>query len=134
MSVLTGNQVQEIFELAKKKKFALPAVNIGTRQNGRLRAANVIDVDHSANTDLDLGKGTQPIRLGLLVGGGAEYNISGTTSLFFALHYHYFATNALTREQGEDYLRELNENTGKFQNVGAKSIPGSVSLTIGVLF
>ena len=28
MSVLTGNKVQEIFELAKKKKFALPAVNV----------------------------------------------------------------------------------------------------------
>ena len=28
MSVLTGNQVQDIFELAKKKKFALPAVNV----------------------------------------------------------------------------------------------------------
>ncbi len=28
MSVLTGNQVQEVFELAKKKKFALPAVNV----------------------------------------------------------------------------------------------------------
>ncbi|MBL6670274.1 MAG: class II fructose-bisphosphate aldolase [Flavobacteriaceae bacterium] len=28
MSVLTGNRVQEIFELAKKKKFALPAVNV----------------------------------------------------------------------------------------------------------
>jgi len=28
MSVLTGNQVQEIFELEKKKKFALPAVNV----------------------------------------------------------------------------------------------------------
>ena len=28
MSVLTGNQVQEIFELAKKNKFALPAVNV----------------------------------------------------------------------------------------------------------
>jgi len=28
MSILTGNQVQEIFELAKKKKFALPAVNV----------------------------------------------------------------------------------------------------------
>ena len=28
MSILTGNEVQEIFELAKKKKFALPAVNV----------------------------------------------------------------------------------------------------------
>ena len=28
MSILTGNEVQEIFELAKKNKFALPAVNV----------------------------------------------------------------------------------------------------------
>ena len=27
--------------------FELPVINIGTRQNGRLRASNVIDVDHS---------------------------------------------------------------------------------------
>jgi len=95
---------------------------------------NIIDVDHAENSDLDLAKGTQPIRVGLLVGGGAEYNISGSTSLFFALHYHYFVTNALTRTQSEDYLRELNSTTGQFENVGAKAIPGSVSLTVGVLF
>ena len=45
------------------------------------------------NIDLDLAKGTQPIRAGIRVGGGAEYNISGTTSLFFSLHYNYFITN-----------------------------------------
>ena len=27
--------------------FSLPAINIGTRQNGRLRGKNVIDVDHN---------------------------------------------------------------------------------------
>ena len=95
---------------------------------------NVIDVDYPDNTDLDLSKGTQPIRVGLLVGGGAEYNISGTTSFFFALHYHYLVTNAITREAGEDYLREFNAATGQFENVGAKAIPGSVSLTVGILF
>lgn len=84
--------------------------------------------------DLDLAKGTQPIRAGLRVGGGAEYNISGSTSLFFSLHYNYFITNALTRAVSEDYLRSYNADTGQFEAVGAKSIPGSVSLTIGVLF
>ena len=84
--------------------------------------------------DLDLAKGTQPIRAGLRVGGGAEYNISGTTSLFFSLHYNYFITNALTRAASEDYLRSYNSDTGQFEAVGAKAIPGSVSLTVGILF
>jgi UDP-N-acetylglucosamine 2-epimerase (non-hydrolysing)/GDP/UDP-N,N'-diacetylbacillosamine 2-epimerase (hydrolysing) len=29
--------------------FELPVINIGTRQNGRLRAKNVIDVDHDTS-------------------------------------------------------------------------------------
>ena len=28
MAVITGNDVQKIFDLAKKKKFAIPAVNV----------------------------------------------------------------------------------------------------------
>ena len=28
MSILTGNDVQKIFDLAKQKKFAIPAVNV----------------------------------------------------------------------------------------------------------
>ncbi len=92
-------------------------------------------VENKSLTDLDLAKGTQPIRVGLLVGGGAEYNFSGSTSMFFSLHYHYFVTNTLKREAGEDYLRRFNTSSGTlFENVGAKSIPGSVSLTVGILF
>ena len=92
-------------------------------------SSNIIE-----NQDLDHGLGTQLIRTGLVVGGGAEYNISGTTSLFFALHYHYFVTNALTKENNEKFLRKYDLDNQQFENVGAKSIPGSVSLTIGVLF
>ena len=92
------------------------------------------DPNFEDNIDLDLAKGTQPIRAGIRVGGGAEYNISGTTSLFFSLHYNYFITNALTRAKSEDYLRSYDSDTGEFEAVGAKAIPGSVSLTVGILF
>ena len=85
-------------------------------------------------TDLDIAKGTQAIRAGILVGAGAEYNISGTTSMFFSLHYNLFITNMITAEKNEKYLRQYNSDTGSFTNIGAKSIPGSVSLTVGVLF
>lgn len=93
----------------------------------------IVSTDES-NLDLDLAKGTQPIRAGLRVGGGAEYNISGSTSLFFSLHYNYFITNALTRAASEDYLRSYDSDTGQFEAVGAKAIPGSVSLSVGILF
>lgn len=42
-SVIVGNSSSGIFEAPS---FALPAVNIGTRQHGRLRANNVVDVGY----------------------------------------------------------------------------------------
>jgi UDP-N-acetylglucosamine 2-epimerase len=42
-SVLIGNSSSGIIEAPS---FGLPVVNIGTRQQGRQRAGNVIDVDH----------------------------------------------------------------------------------------
>ena len=42
--VMVGNSSAAIREAPS---FHLPAINIGTRQQGRLRAANVIDVDHN---------------------------------------------------------------------------------------
>lgn len=42
-SLMIGNSSAGIREAPS---FKLPVINIGTRQNGRLRASNVIDVDH----------------------------------------------------------------------------------------
>ncbi len=42
-SVIVGNSSSALIEAPS---FSLPAVNIGRRQEGRLRAMNVIDVDH----------------------------------------------------------------------------------------
>tara|TARA_B100001059_G_scaffold74604_1_gene72194 strand:- start:2958 stop:4109 length:1152 start_codon:yes stop_codon:yes gene_type:complete len=43
-SLMIGNSSAGIREAPS---FKLPVINIGTRQNGRLRAANVVDVDHN---------------------------------------------------------------------------------------
>jgi len=45
-SLMIGNSSAAIREAPS---FKLPAINIGSRQNGRLRAINVIDVDHDSN-------------------------------------------------------------------------------------
>ena len=82
--------------------------------------------------DLDLSSGTQPFRAGLSLGAGAEYNFSGSTSLFFQLNWNYFVTNVLTKQDNEKYLRTYDD--GVFEPLGAKSIPGRVSITVGILF
>lgn len=43
-AVMVGNSSSGIFE---SSSFKLPAVNIGTRQHGRLRALNVVDCDYT---------------------------------------------------------------------------------------
>jgi UDP-N-acetylglucosamine 2-epimerase len=43
VDVMVGNSSSGLIEAPS---FALPVVNIGSRQHGRLRAANVIDVGH----------------------------------------------------------------------------------------
>lgn len=48
--VMIGNSSSGIIEAAS---FKLPVVNIGTRQQGRLRACNVIDVDYGRNNIID---------------------------------------------------------------------------------
>jgi UDP-N-acetylglucosamine 2-epimerase len=49
-SAMVGNSSAGLMEAPS---FGLPVVNIGTRQEGRLRARNVIDVGYSADEILD---------------------------------------------------------------------------------
>lgn len=49
-SLMIGNSSAGIREAPS---FKLPVINIGTRQNGRLRASNVIDVDHDSSAIKD---------------------------------------------------------------------------------
>ncbi|MBH19433.1 MAG: hypothetical protein CL851_03310 [Crocinitomicaceae bacterium] len=83
--------------------------------------------------DINADKSTQPIRIGLNLGAGAEYNLSGNTSIFFQLNWNYFINNLLTRPENEAFLRE-ETSKGIFNAVDAKAIPGNIVLSFGVLF
>jgi hypothetical protein len=85
------------------------------------------------NEDLNLSKSIVPIRAGLVVGGGAEYNFSGTTSMFFALHYNHFFTSYL--KSNDKYTQKPDViNPGKYVSGGYKTLPGAITLTLGILF
>jgi hypothetical protein len=85
-------------------------------------------------SNLNLDKGTQPVKTGILIGIGGEFNFSGTTSLFFAGHFNYDISNAITTEKREDFLRTRNIYSGDFESVGAKSTFRNVRLTVGIIF
>jgi len=84
--------------------------------------------------NLNLDKGTQPIKTGILIGIGGEFNFSGSTSLFFAGHFNYDISNAITTEKREDFLRTRNIYSGNFESVGAKSTFRNIRLTVGIIF
>lgn len=83
--------------------------------------------------DVNADKSTQPIRFGLNLGAGAEYNLSGNTSFFFQLNWNYFINNLLTKAENESFLRK-ETSKGVFNAVDAKAFPGNIVLSFGVLF
>ena len=84
--------------------------------------------------EFNFDDGTQLIRAGVCLGAGAEYNFSGSTSLFFQVNWNYFMTNMMRKEEKDDYLRSFDTNSGNYERVNSKSIPGSITITIGILF
>ena len=57
---LIGNSSSGIHETAT---FNIPTINIGTRQNGRLRSNNVIDVDYNTDEIFDAIKKCEKLSL-----------------------------------------------------------------------
>jgi hypothetical protein len=90
--------------------------------------------EHDPTYELNFDDVSQPIRAGLCLGAGAEYNFSGSTALFFQLNWNYFMTNMMKKEEKDNYLRSFDSDENKFESVNSKSIPGSFHLTVGILF
>jgi hypothetical protein len=80
------------------------------------------------NSDVDISKDINFIRLALNVGLGAELNLSGSTSLVFSINYNNGFTNALRKKSKMLYNKNFDTHlvqTAVFNYVG---------LTVGVLF
>ena len=74
--------------------------NIGIKTKGRVtdQASNVLSLNQESTlTDLDLDDGIQPLKVAINVGAGAEYNLSGSTSVFFGISYNHGFSNSLKK-------------------------------------
>jgi hypothetical protein len=76
---------------------------------------------------------TSVFRGTMLVGGGAEYNLSGNTSLVGSLTFNNGLTNFISSKGIKNYI-EANHPDDEFKTVDQKSILNFISLNIGILF
>lgn len=90
------------------------------------RATNVAKTE-TAKNNLDINNDVSLFRFQLSIGGGAEYNLSGSTSIVFGLNYNLGFSNVLRKNS-----RHIVDMSGTAirQNASAHNI----ALTVGILF
>jgi hypothetical protein len=84
---------------------------------------------------IDITKDVSPINLSLNFGLGAEYNLSGTTSILFGLNYNFGFTNAVKGDS--KYLeRRITNSVGAdtYSNYPQSLKTNAITLTVGILF
>jgi hypothetical protein len=86
---------------------------------------------------VDIAKTMNLFNLAAGVGGGAEYNISGSTSLYASIHYQHSFTS--TTKADSDYLIRAKTDAGKATGTAIDQFQNTVRLrqivlSVGVLF
>lgn len=77
--------------------------------------------------DNNINKDANLMRIGLNIGAGAEYNLSGKTSLLFSVNYNNGFTNALKKNSSS-----LKNAAGA--ELAQKALSKYIALNVGILF
>lgn len=96
---------------------------------------NFLSQSATTRQDVDIAKDVNFIRLALNVGLGAEYNLSGSTSLVFSVNYNNGFTNALKKNSKDLFLyNSYDSDRKKTLPLIQNAVFNYVGLTVGVLF
>jgi hypothetical protein len=87
----------------------------------------------STKEKIDVTKDAAFMKLGINIGFGMEFNISGSTSFFTCLSYNHGFTNAVSKKS--DFLKTTNDqDRSKLIDLDQKFTARNIALTIGILF
>lgn len=88
----------------------------------------------STKEDISINSELQPLKLGLNIGAGLEFNISGSTCLMVGLSYNHGFSNVLAKES--DNLRTTVDGSFglKMETIAQKASARNMMLTIGIIF
>jgi len=101
--------------------------NIGLSNGFRLKSTYETTLNDQEVNNGNAKDYTSFFRSALVIGGGAEYNISGNTNIMFGLNYHNGFTNVLN---GDGFA----ENNGTLTNDKPKAYTNFIELKIGIFF
>lgn len=121
-------KTQEIGYFTYYGQFGL---NNSIRLKSRVNDADKTMTGGSADqTDLDNTDDMNLFKFALNIGGGMEWNLSGSTSLVFGLNWYNGFTNVAKKDSKYVFRTSYNNNDYIKQNVRSSAI----CLTVGVLF
>ncbi len=83
---------------------------------------------------IDIGKQINLLTMAANVGGGAEYNLSGSTSLFAAISYQHHFMNAAKKDSGYLIRGKTEAGTYKLSEFQNAMKMRQIVLTLGILF
>jgi len=125
-------------EIGAMTYFGQFGVDLSIKTKGR---ADDIGVNLSGTntpdlTDLNIDSELQPLLVGLNIGGGGEYNLSGSTSVFFSLNFHYGFLNSVknTSKHLVDWSNSDLAADSQVLYTPQKFNPFAISLKAGILF
>jgi hypothetical protein len=94
----------------------------------------VPDIPGSTTTKHDINRDVNFFRLALNIGGGAEYNLSGNTSLIFGINYSNGFVNVLKKNSDQIRVYDSNNPFGLGGKLKQNARSHYIGLTAGILF
>lgn len=114
-------------------------IRSGLRADDNVQQITAGSLAVNNNSNLNIGKDGSliPMRVGLNVGLGAEYRLSGSTALFLNVNYFHSFTNLMRNDSKYIYTNStLNTNDGTldFTNMKQGLMARAIRINIGVMF
>lgn len=117
-------------EIGMLTYFGQFGLNTSFRVKARVNDELVSEAKNTADqSDLNMGDDMNLFKFALNVGAGAEYNLSGSTSIVFGLNYLNGFSNVLKNESR--YLQKGKKDQTAFKQ---KATSNGIVITVGILF
>lgn len=107
-------------------------INASFRLKSRVNDETYVGNLKSEQTDLENTKDMSLFKFALNIGGGAEWNLSGSTSVVFGINWYNGFSNVVKKES--DYLFRYNSTSSQFEDTKQNFRASAIALSVGVLF
>ncbi len=124
-------------EIGYNTYFAQFGFSTGFRVRGRQNTSYLLPTGNLNEENIDVLKDIAPFRIGLVIGGGVEYNFHGKTALVAGLTFNNGFTNIFNKNYYElNPTGEVNitSNNKVIDTITQKASSNFISLDIGILF